>query len=44
MTMVNRNGYMYPYKNKPEKIKSEKYNTDIAEPYIQEFIKGLKNK
>jgi cell division cycle 14 len=30
---------MYPYKNKPEKIKSEKYNTDIAEPYIQEFIK-----
>jgi len=39
MTIASRNGYMYSYKNKPEKIKNEKYNTDIAEPYIQEFIK-----
>jgi len=30
---------MYSYKNKPEKIKNEKYNTDVVEPYIQEFIK-----
>jgi len=27
------------YKNKPEKIKNERYNTDVVEPYIQEFIK-----
>lgn len=39
MTIASRNGYMYSYRSKPEKIKSEKYNTDVVEPYIQEFIK-----
>jgi len=41
MTIVNQNGYLYSYKNKPEKIKNEKYNTDLEEPYVQEFIKGF---
>jgi len=40
MTIASRNGYMYSYKNKPEKIKNDRYNTDVVEPYIQEFIKG----